>query len=72
MVSYARSRAESLGYDAEIGVLTRMERYIVLVPTLILNIPMVGLWIVAVMANFTAFQRILYVRKQAYSQMSEK
>jgi CDP-diacylglycerol--glycerol-3-phosphate 3-phosphatidyltransferase len=72
MVSYARSRAESLGYDAEIGVLTRMERYFVLVPTLILNIPMVGLWIVAVMANFTAIQRILYVRKQAYSQMSEK
>lgn len=72
MVSYARSRAESLGYDAKIGVLTRMERYIVLVPSLILNIPMVGLWIVAVMANFTAIQRILYVRKQAYSQMIEK
>jgi len=65
LVSYIRSRAESLGYDARVGILTRMERYIVLVPSLILNVPMVGLWIVAVMANFTAIQRIIHVRKQA-------
>lgn len=67
LVSYVRSRAESLGYDAKVGILTRLERYVVLVPTLILNIPMVGMWIVAVMANVTAIQRIIYVRKQAYS-----
>jgi CDP-diacylglycerol--glycerol-3-phosphate 3-phosphatidyltransferase len=65
LVSYVRSKAESLGYEAKVGILTRMERYIVLVPTLILNAPMVGLWIVAVMANFTAIQRIIYVRRQA-------
>jgi CDP-diacylglycerol--glycerol-3-phosphate 3-phosphatidyltransferase len=69
LVSYVRSRAESLGYDAKVGILTRLERYVVLVPTLILNIPMVGIWIVAVMANVTAIQRIIYVRKQAYSHM---
>ncbi len=71
MVSYVRSRAESLGYEANVGILTRLERYIVLVPTLIFNIPMVGLWIVAVMANFTAIHRIIYVRKQAYSHMTK-
>jgi CDP-diacylglycerol--glycerol-3-phosphate 3-phosphatidyltransferase len=65
LVSYVRSRAESLGYQAKVGILTRMERYLVLVPTLILNVPMVGLWIVAVMANLTAIQRIIYVRRQA-------
>lgn len=65
LVSYIRSRAESLGYEAKVGILTRMERYIVLVPTLILNVPMVGMWIIAVMANVTAFQRIIYVRRQA-------
>jgi CDP-diacylglycerol--glycerol-3-phosphate 3-phosphatidyltransferase len=48
-----------------------MERYLVLVPTLILNIPMVGLWIVAVMANFTAIQRIIYVRKQARANLNK-
>lgn len=71
MVSYVRSKAEALGYEAKAGLLTRLERYLVLVPTLILNIPMVGLWIVAVMANFTAIQRIIYVRKQAYSQITK-
>jgi CDP-diacylglycerol--glycerol-3-phosphate 3-phosphatidyltransferase len=71
MVSYVRSRAESLGYEAKTGILTRLERYVVLVPTLILNVPMVGLWIVAVMANLTAIQRILHVRRQAHSHISK-
>jgi CDP-diacylglycerol--glycerol-3-phosphate 3-phosphatidyltransferase len=65
LVSYVRSRAEALGYEAKIGILTRMERYIVLLPSMILGVPMVGLWIVAIMANVTAFQRIIYVRRQA-------
>ena len=71
LVSYIRSRAESLGYEANVGILTRLERYVVLVPTLILNVPMVGLWIVAVMANLTAIQRILHVRRQAHSHISK-
>jgi CDP-diacylglycerol--glycerol-3-phosphate 3-phosphatidyltransferase len=65
MVSYVRSKAEALGYEAKVGILTRMERYIVLIPSFILNIPMVGLWIVAVVANITAIQRIIYIRRQA-------
>ena len=65
MVSYVRSKAESLGYEAKVGILTRMERYIVLIPSFVLNVPMIGLWIVAVMANITAIQRIIHVRQQA-------
>jgi CDP-diacylglycerol--glycerol-3-phosphate 3-phosphatidyltransferase len=65
LVSYVRSRAEALGYEAKIGILTRMERYIVLIPCIIFGFPMVGLWIVAIMANVTAIQRIIYVRRQA-------
>ena len=72
LVSYVRSRAESLGYEANVGILTRLERYVVLVPSLIFNIPLVGLWIVAVMANFTAIQRIIYVRKQAKAHLPKK
>ena len=41
-----------------------MERYLVLAPSLVLNIPMLGLWIIAVLANLTALQRILDVRRQ--------
>jgi len=69
LVSYVRSRGESLGYEAKVGILTRMERYIVLVPALILNVPMIGLWIIAVMANVTAIQRILHIRRQAHSNL---
>jgi CDP-diacylglycerol--glycerol-3-phosphate 3-phosphatidyltransferase len=64
LVSYVRARASSLGYDTKVGILTRMERYLVLAPTLVLNIPWVGLWIIAILANITALQRIWDIRVQ--------
>lgn len=66
LVPYIRARGQSLGYDSKVGMLTRMERYLVLVPSLVLNIPLVGLWIIAIFANLTALQRILDVRRQVY------
>ena len=66
LVSYVRSRGQSLGWDTKIGILSRMERYLVLAPCLILNIPHIGLWIIAILANITALQRIVDVRRQAY------
>jgi CDP-diacylglycerol--glycerol-3-phosphate 3-phosphatidyltransferase len=65
LVSYARARAQSLGYEAKGGLLTRAERFIVLIPSLILGYPQVGIWLVAIFANITALQRILAVRRQA-------
>jgi CDP-diacylglycerol--glycerol-3-phosphate 3-phosphatidyltransferase len=65
MVSYTKARAEALGFDCNVGILTRMERYLVLAPGLLLNLPVVALWIIAVLANVTALQRALYVRSQA-------
>ncbi len=67
LVSYIRARGQSLGMDTKVGILTRFERYIVLSPALILNFPLVGAGIIAVLANFTALQRILDVRRQARS-----
>jgi len=66
LVSYIRSRGQSLGWDTKVGILTRMERYLVLAPAIILNYPMVGLWIIAVFSNLTAVQRIIDIRRQAY------
>ncbi len=66
LVSYIRSRGQSLGWDTKVGILTRMERYLVLAPSLIFNIPIVGLWIIAIFANVTAIQRIIDIRRQAY------
>lgn len=64
LVSYTRARAQSLGVDSKVGLLTRMERYLVLAPSLILNVPIIGLWILAIFANLTAVQRIYDVRRQ--------
>jgi CDP-diacylglycerol--glycerol-3-phosphate 3-phosphatidyltransferase len=65
LVSYVRARAEGLGYEAKVGLLTRAERYLVLAPALIFNQLLLGLGILAVFANFTALQRIWYVRRYA-------
>jgi CDP-diacylglycerol--glycerol-3-phosphate 3-phosphatidyltransferase len=66
LVSYTRARAEGLGFEAKIGALTRVERYLVLAPGLVFNFPLVAMWIIAILANFTALQRIWYVRQQAH------
>jgi len=72
LVSYTKAKAESLRFDANVGLLTRAERYLILAPSLVLKIPIVALWILAIMANFTALQRILRVRHQARLHLSEK
>jgi len=65
MVSYVRARAEALDFSAKNGLLTRAERYLILIPGIILNCPIVSLWILAVLTNFTAIQRFWHVRRQA-------
>jgi len=65
LVSYVRAKAEAMNYSAKIGLFTRVERYFVLIPGIILGYPHISLWILAVLSNFTALQRFWYVRKQA-------
>ncbi|MBN2085464.1 MAG: CDP-alcohol phosphatidyltransferase family protein [Anaerolineales bacterium] len=65
MVSYTKARAEALGFECKVGLLTRMERYMVLCPLLILNLPFLAAAAVAVLANFTALQRIGHVYRLA-------
>lgn len=71
LVSYVKARAEGLGYEAKVGLLTRAERYIVLAPSLLFSQLFIGLGIIAIFANITALQRILYVRKHAHIQMKK-
>jgi CDP-diacylglycerol--glycerol-3-phosphate 3-phosphatidyltransferase len=66
LVSYVKARADSLKFDANTGILTRLERYLVIAPLLVLNLPSLAVWIVAVLANVTALQRIWKVRRQAH------
>jgi CDP-diacylglycerol--glycerol-3-phosphate 3-phosphatidyltransferase len=71
LVSYVKARAEGLGYEAKIGLLTRAERYLVLAPALIFNQLIIGLGILALFANVTALQRIWHVRKFARKKATE-
>ncbi len=64
MVSYARARAESLGIECKRGLLTRFERAVVLVIGLVLNQMRIALWILAVLSNFTALQRMYLVWRE--------
>jgi CDP-diacylglycerol--glycerol-3-phosphate 3-phosphatidyltransferase len=69
LVSYVKARAEAVGFEAKVGLLSRVERYLVLAPALVFNLPQVAIWILALFANFTAFQRIYHVRAQAKAKL---
>jgi CDP-diacylglycerol--glycerol-3-phosphate 3-phosphatidyltransferase len=68
MVSYARARAEGLGLDCKVGLLTRMERTIVLTVALVLDQMPTALWVLAILTNFTAFQRMYHVWKATHGE----
>ena len=72
LVSYVKARAEGLGYQAKVGLLTRVERYLVLAPSLVFQQLHIGLAIIAVLANITALQRIWFVRRQAHEKMNKR
>ena len=65
MVSYTRSRAESLGFSCKVGLFTRVERYVVIIVTLILSLPEVGLVILALGTYITFGQRVYHVWRQS-------
>ncbi|NDJ34520.1 MAG: CDP-alcohol phosphatidyltransferase family protein [Chloroflexi bacterium] len=64
MVSYLRARSEGLRIDNRIGLMTRVERTLVLILMLALQQVMIGLWILAIFTHVTVVQRLLYARKQ--------
>src|SRR2546425_2695628 len=63
LVSYVRARAQSLGFTCETGIFARPERIVVTVVGLVLGgyIPLVlyvVVFLLAILTNFTALQRI--------------
>ena len=65
MTSYARARAEALGYKASVGFLARPERVILLAICLIIRQPMWALWILAIGTYLTTIWRIVHVYRVA-------
>jgi CDP-diacylglycerol--glycerol-3-phosphate 3-phosphatidyltransferase len=77
VTSYARARAESLGYQAKVGVAERADRLVaILVMTglsAIFDLPILleaTLWALAVASTVTVVQRIWVVRQQAHAEVA--
>ncbi|MCD6117115.1 CDP-alcohol phosphatidyltransferase family protein [bacterium] len=73
MVSYVRARAEGLGFECKVGILQRPERLLLLgIGGLIhLYTLVAAIWIVAVLSNVTAIQRIVHVWDQDKKEKSQ-
>ncbi len=61
MVSYVRARAEAAGFPCKVGLLTRLERILLIGVLAAIGLPTVMVWALATLSVFTMFQRILYV-----------
>jgi CDP-diacylglycerol--glycerol-3-phosphate 3-phosphatidyltransferase len=75
LTSYVKARADASKLDANVGVLTRVGRYVILIPGLIFSslyppLLLIALSFIAIFANFTALQRIFRVRRDAFHQLS--
>ncbi len=77
VTSYARSKADHLGFDAKVGIAERPDRLVgILVPTFfadLFDLPVlmqVALWALAVAATVTVVQRIWVVRRQAFAEVA--
>jgi CDP-diacylglycerol--glycerol-3-phosphate 3-phosphatidyltransferase len=60
MTSYARARAESLIPRCTVGLLERPERIVLIVLGALTNRMVAALWIIALLSNLTAIQRVVY------------
>lgn len=61
LVSYTRARAEALGVECKVGLLSRVERYFILSAMLIFRQITPGLIVLAILTHFTVLQRISHV-----------
>lgn len=63
MVSYTKARAESIGVECRVGMMERPERMLCLIAGAMLDLLEPALWILAVLSNITALQRIVFIRR---------
>ncbi len=65
LVSYTRARAEALGFECKVGLLTRFERLFIFAVGLIFGIIGPVLVVLALFTHLTAIQRMYHVWKQS-------
>ena len=67
MVSYTKARAQAIGVACEVGLMERPERLLCLIAGAVFHLLTPALWVLAILVNVTALQRILFVRRVASS-----
>lgn len=79
LVSYIRARSEGLGLQCKVGIMQRPERIVFLIfgalfgditfvsPSYPVSL-IIAIWIIALLANFTAVQRLYHVWKDTYNE----
>lgn len=65
MVSYTRARAEALGLSCKVGVLTRMERILLIAVLATVGWFSVLAWMLAILSAVTVFQRVIHVYRSS-------
>ena len=66
LVSYVRARSQSLGSDPKVGILTRVERCLVIFFSLVFAKPLIGLGVLTVLTFATILQRIFFAWKELH------
>jgi CDP-diacylglycerol--glycerol-3-phosphate 3-phosphatidyltransferase len=67
MVSYTKARAQAIGVACDVGLMERPERQLCLIAGAVFHLLTPALWVLAVLVNVTALQRILFARRVASS-----
>jgi CDP-diacylglycerol--glycerol-3-phosphate 3-phosphatidyltransferase len=68
LVSYTRARAEGLGLQCKVGIMTRAERVLLIALGLMFGLLDVAIYLLVALTAFSAMQRILHTFRQLYPQ----
>ena len=68
LVSYTRARAEGLGLECKVGIVTRAERVVLIAFGLMFGLLPAAIYILVVLTAFSATQRIVHTLRQLYPQ----
>lgn len=71
LVSYTRARAESLGVECKVGLMSRPERVILIALGLFFNVLPYVIYIMLALTMFTVIQRVVHTYRQLGKQMKQ-
>ena len=71
MVSYTRARAESLGLECKVGIMSRPERIILVAIGLFFNVLPYVIYIMLALTAFTVIQRVVHTYRQLIRQREQ-